>query len=261
LRRREARLVTLAPSLLLALVGLHSPTSRLFAEPTPPADPAATASASSESVASWEESGTEQPAAVVTCDEPQPWSYFFTQGGAPAADVPPADRAPNELSGPPLPPGPPLAFDRALGVPHTPFGKQIYGVALRYSLNPLVVAAIVEAESDFNPRAISRKGARGLMQVMPATGRRFGYRRRDLLNPRKNLEAGARYLRWLTDHFGGDALRVLAAYNAGEGSVERFGGLPPFPETRDYVQRIFTRLGYAIVLPAIDAAAATVGAR
>jgi soluble lytic murein transglycosylase-like protein len=155
--------------------------------------------------------------------------------------------------------GPPLAFDKALGIPHTPYGKAIYSVALRYALNPLVVAAIVEAESDFNPHAVSRKGARGLMQVMPATGRRFGYRKRDLLNPNKNLEAGARYLRWLTDHFGDDALRVIAAYNAGEGSVERFGGLPPFPETRDYVQKIFTRLGFAFTLPVLDSAAVVSG--
>jgi soluble lytic murein transglycosylase-like protein len=182
-----------------------------------------------------------------------------TVAGAEAPAEPAAARAaslpPAAVAAPPAPAGPPLGFDRALGVPHTPFGKQIYRVAVRYALNPLLVAAVVEAESDFNPRAVSRKGACGLMQMMPATARRFGYRRRDLFNPRKNLEAGARYLRLLVNRFGDDALRVLAAYNAGEGSVERFGGMPPFPETRDYVQHIFTRLGFAVLVPALDAVA------
>ena len=156
-------------------------------------------------------------------------------------------------------PAPPLGFDRSLGVPRTPFGKQIYKISLRYALNPQVVAAVVQAESDFNPRAVSRKGACGLMQVLPSTARRFGlHRRRDLFNPQKNLETGARYLRWLVDHFGDDAMRVLAAYNAGEGSVTRFGGLPPFQETRDYVQHIFAHLGFTLLLPAVPALAAIV---
>jgi soluble lytic murein transglycosylase-like protein len=153
---------------------------------------------------------------------------------------------------PPVMPSPKLGFDRALGVPRTPFGKQIYKVALRYALNPHLVAAVVQAESDFNPRARSRKGACGLMQVLPSTARRFGlHRRRDLFNPTKNLDTGARYLRWLVDRFGDDAMRVLAAYNSGEGNVERFGGLPPFPETRGYVQHIFARLGFTLLLPAL----------
>jgi soluble lytic murein transglycosylase-like protein len=141
---------------------------------------------------------------------------------------------------------PPLAFDPSQGVPRTPFGKLIYKTALRFALNPQLVAALIRVESDFNPRAVSRKRACGLMQVLPATARRFGMRRRDLFNPSKNLIAGCRYLRWLVGRFGEDPLRVLAAYNAGEGNVERFGGLPPFPETRDYVQRIFARLGFAL---------------
>ena len=156
--------------------------------------------------------------------------------------------------GPPLPPAdfepfprpsvmPPLAFSKSLGVPKTPFGKQIYKVALRHSLNPQLVAAVIERESAFNPRAHSSKGAFGLMQLLPATARRFGVKRREIMNPVRNLEAGARYLKWLAERFEGDTLLVLAAYNAGEGSVERFGGVPPFHETRDYVQHIFARLG------------------
>jgi hypothetical protein len=178
--------------------------------------------------------------------------------GVPTGLAVPAPRA-VALAAPPRParaPSPRLGFDRSLGVPRTPYGKQIYKIALRYALNPLMMAAVVEAESDFNPRAVSRKGACGLMQVLPSTARRFGlHRRRDLFNPRKNLETGARYLRWLIDRFGDDAARVLAAYNAGEGSVERFGGLPPFRETRDYVSSIFTRLGFTLLLPTVPASA------
>ena len=127
-------------------------------------------------------------------------------------------------------------------------------MAERYKLNPYVVAAVVQVESAFNPRAISRKGARGLMQLLPATARRFGLqRKKDLFNPQKNLEAGVKYLKWLSERFSGDAARVLAAYNAGEGAVERFGGVPPYQETRDYVSRIFGLLG--LVPPAESAPA------
>ena len=163
-------------------------------------------------------------------------------------------------------PHPALGFDAALGVPRRPFGKLIYQIARTYALNPLLVAAIAKVESDFNPRARSRKGAYGLMQVLPSTARRFGLpRKRDLLNPRKNLETASRYLRWLVDRFGDDPVRVLAAYNAGEGAVDRFGGVPPFSETRDYVQRIFGLLGFSVLLdapataPAAAAAAALAG--
>jgi soluble lytic murein transglycosylase-like protein len=150
---------------------------------------------------------------------------------------------------PPPVPMPPLGFDAALGIPKNRYGKLIYQTSSRYALNPFLVAAIMKAESDFNPRARSRKGALGLMQMLPSTARRFGLqRRKDLFNPKKNIEAAGRYLRWLVNRFGEDPLRVLAAYNAGEGAVERFGGVPPFAETRDYVQRIFADLGFTAVL-------------
>jgi len=176
-----------------------------------------------------------------------------------------ADAAPPRPAAAPVP-HPALGFDAALGVPRRPFGKLIYQIARTYALNPLLVAAIAKVESDFNPRARSRKGAYGLMQVLPSTARRFGLpRKRDLLNPRKNLETASRYLRWLVDRFGDDPIRVLAAYNAGEGAVDRFGGVPPFSETRDYVQRIFGLLGFSVLLdapataPAAAAAAALAG--
>jgi soluble lytic murein transglycosylase-like protein len=81
------------------------------------------------------------------------------------------------------------------------------------------------------------------MQLMPATARRFGLTPEEVLQPERNLEAGTRYLRWLLDRFSGDVERALAAYNAGEGTVDRYGGVPPYRETRDYIRRIFTTLG------------------
>jgi soluble lytic murein transglycosylase-like protein len=136
------------------------------------------------------------------------------------------------------------------GVPEAPFGQLIYKMSGRYKLNPDLVAAVVQVESAFNPRARSRKGARGLMQLLPETARRFGlHRRKDLFNPAKNIEAGVRYLKWLSERFSGNAALVLAAYNAGEGAVERFGGVPPYQETRDYVTRIFGLFG---LVPALE---------
>jgi soluble lytic murein transglycosylase-like protein len=130
-------------------------------------------------------------------------------------------------------------------VPNSPYGQIIYDIALRHSVNPQLVAALIHVESAFNPRAVSRKGAYGLMQILPETARRFGVnRKRDLLDPAKNLEAGVKYLRWLTDRFGGNVHKILAAYNAGEGAVDRFDGIPPYPETQSYVQKIFGLLGF-----------------
>jgi len=110
-----------------------------------------------------------------------------------------------------------------------------------------LVAALIHVESAFNPKAVSPKGAYGLMQLLPETARRFGLtKKKDLFDPKKNLEAGVRYLKWLADRFGGDAEKILAAYNAGEGAVQRFGGIPPYQETQSYVQKIFGLLGVAI---------------
>ena len=141
-----------------------------------------------------------------------------------------------------------IEVNAALGAPRSPYGQIIYDIAVRHSINPQLVAALIHVESAFNPRAVSRKGAYGLMQLLPETARRFGVnRKRDLLNPVKNLEAGVKYLKWLTERFGGDMQKTLAAYNAGEGAVDRFGGIPPYHETQQYVQRIFGLLG--IVTP------------
>jgi soluble lytic murein transglycosylase-like protein len=111
-------------------------------------------------------------------------------------------------------------------------------------LPPHLVFGIIRQESAFDPNAQSWAGARGLMQLMPATARRFGLGAEEIHDPAKNLDAGARYLAWLLERFGGDLLRALAAYNAGEGTVERYGGVPPFRETRDYLRRIYATLGF-----------------
>jgi soluble lytic murein transglycosylase-like protein len=158
----------------------------------------------------------------------------------------PADPAPAASpKKPSRPRNPSLDFDESLGKPKAPFAEQIYEVAVRHAINPHLVAALVHVESAFNPRAVSRKGACGLMQLLPETARRFGLKKKkEIFDPVKNLEAGVRYLKWLTKRFNGDVQRVLAAYNAGEGAVDRFGGIPPYRETQQYVRKIFGMLGF-----------------
>lgn len=117
-----------------------------------------------------------------------------------------------------------------------PFGQIIYDEAQRNDLPPELLAAVVHTESKFVPTARSNAGAVGLMQLVPRTGRWLGAR--NLTNPTENITAGAKYLRYLTDRFDGDTSKAIAAYNAGEGNVRRFGGVPPFRETRAYVSRV-----------------------
>lgn len=117
-----------------------------------------------------------------------------------------------------------------------PFGAIIYSEAKKNDISPELVAAVVHTESKFVPTARSHAGAVGLMQLVPKTGRWLGAR--DLTNPAQNISAGAKYLRYLTDRFDGDQQKAIAAYNAGEGNVRRFHGVPPFQETQNYVQRV-----------------------
>lgn len=117
-----------------------------------------------------------------------------------------------------------------------PFGGIIYSEARKNDLAPELVAAVVHTESSFVPTARSNRGAVGLMQLAPRTGRWLGAD--NLSDPAQNIQAGAKYLRYLTDRFGGDQQKAIAAYNAGEGNVRRFNGTPPFKETRNYVQRV-----------------------
>jgi hypothetical protein len=112
----------------------------------------------------------------------------------------------------------------------------------RNSVDPLLLYAIMHQESTFKQRAISPKGARGLMQLMPATATRFGVT--NIFDPRQNIEGGARYMRFLLDRFAGDISLALAGYNAGEGAVMKYGNnIPPYAETREYVRRITRRYG------------------
>lgn len=117
------------------------------------------------------------------------------------------------------------------------FDEHIRAAAQKYGLAPPLVKAVMAAESNFNPAAISEKGATGLMQLMPATARdMYVY---DMLDPAQNIEGGARYLRLLHDQFGGDLEQVLAAYNAGPERVRRSGGaVPAIPETQAYVRKV-----------------------
>jgi len=119
-----------------------------------------------------------------------------------------------------------------------PYGPIIYREALKNDLPPELVAAVVEAESDFRPRLVSGKNAQGLMQIIPTTGRLLGTN--DLFNPDANVAAGAKYLRYLLDRFDNERV-ALAAYNAGEGNVAKFNGVPPFPETLNYIRRVNER--------------------
>jgi soluble lytic murein transglycosylase-like protein len=112
----------------------------------------------------------------------------------------------------------------------------IQRLAQQYSVDPHLVQAIIRVESNFDPHAVSRAGAQGLMQLMPDTAAR--YRVEDPFDPQANIEGGIRYLRDLLRLFPSDLRHVLAAYNAGEGAVQQYGGMPPYPETQRYVERV-----------------------
>jgi len=114
--------------------------------------------------------------------------------------------------------------------------KLVDDIAERHSVDRDLVHSMIRVESNYNPFATSNKGALGLMQLVPSTARRFGVS--DAFDPGQNVEGGVRYLKYLLDLYNGDHTLALAAYNAGEGTVERFHGVPPFPETQSYVYRV-----------------------
>lgn len=117
-------------------------------------------------------------------------------------------------------------------------------IAPRYGIDPNLVLAVIKAESAFNPSALSGKNAQGLMQLIPETAARFGVR--DSWDPVQNIKGGTAYLHWLLRHFEGKVDLVLAAYNAGEGAVERYHGIPPFQETQNYVKQILSWYSKAV---------------
>jgi len=114
--------------------------------------------------------------------------------------------------------------------------KLVREAAERHRVDPALVRAVIETESNWNPRAFSRKGAGGLMQLIPSTAQRFGAN--DVFSPQQNIDAGVHYLRTLLERYNGNLDLALAAYNAGEGAVDRAHGIPSFRETRDYVQKV-----------------------
>ena len=127
------------------------------------------------------------------------------------------------------------------------FRRAIDNFAAMFRLDPRFVQAVVAVESNYNPKAVSRKGAQGLMQLMPKTAKQYGVK--DAFNPVQNVEGGARHLRYLLDRYGGNLELTLAAYNAGETAVEKHGGIPPFPETRDYVNKVLALYYRTLTLP------------
>jgi len=123
--------------------------------------------------------------------------------------------------------------------------KKIYDLVQtlspRFSVEPQLALAIIAAESNFDSLAVSPKNARGLMQLIPQTSERFNVT--NAFDPAQNIRGGLSYLRWLLAYFEGDVALVAAAYNAGEGTVERYRGVPPYLETHNYVQRVLRNFG------------------
>lgn len=123
----------------------------------------------------------------------------------------------------------------------TPYGEIIAAASEAHGVNPMLVRALIQVESKFRPTARSRKGAMGLMQLMPSTAREYNVR--NPFEPKANIEAGIKHLKSLIDRFGSSVELALAAYNAGPGAVEKFNGVPPYRETRNYVTRILSLAG------------------
>jgi transglycosylase-like protein with SLT domain len=141
---------------------------------------------------------------------------------------------------------------------HTAFDRMIESEARRENVDASLVSALIRAESNYEPRAVSRKGARGLMQLMPSTARRLSVSYP--LDPTSNVRGGVKYLRQLADRFGHRPELVLAAYNAGEEAVENYGGVPPYRETVEYVKRILSWWTPATVVESADAGPARTAA-
>lgn len=156
----------------------------------------------------------------------------YRQSDAPRT---PKAQSPTPIQATVLPPPPPMYEPVRLNVRYEPI---IRSAAERHNVSPVLVAAVARVESDFDPFSHSHKNARGVMQVIPETGARFGVSADDLFDPERNIAAGTAYLAWLLDRYRGDVDLALAAYNAGEGAVDKYRGIPPYRETQQYVRKV-----------------------
>ncbi len=144
----------------------------------------------------------------------------------------------------------------SVGLNLTAYADEVRAAATLHGVDAALVRAIIHAESAFNPNAVSRVGAQGLMQLMPATATRFGVSA--AFEPAENIKGGVSYLAWLSKRFKGDITRVAAGYNAGEGAVDKYDGVPPYQETLRYVERVNILHGrYQVEMAATTSTAAT----
>jgi len=170
---------------------------------------------------------------------------YISADGASFVDVPTADidhyeEAPIPADPPPAKRANPAGAGGFPARPKTDLGDVVNQASGRYRLDPDLVNSVINAESGFNVRAVSPKGAQGLMQLMPATSEQFGVK--DPFDPRQSVEAGAKLLKQLLTKYNNDVSLALAAYNAGEGRVDHDGGVPQIPETQNYVNDIQSKL-------------------
>ena len=175
------------------------------------------------------------------------YSYLDENGYRVLTNIPPVDPVSDlEVTGalpePPPAPAPPLKSSS--------FDPLIEKYANHYSLDPSLIKSIIATESGFNPRAVSPKGARGLMQLMPATAERLGVS--NSFDPEQNIRGGVKHFRTLMDSFNNDITLSLAAYNAGENLVQRLGRVPQIRETRNYIQSVTSRLEMKDTDPAAE---------
>jgi soluble lytic murein transglycosylase-like protein len=151
------------------------------------------------------------------------------------------------------PSAPPSGLAGASGIAET-----VDRIAQQNQLSPRLVHSVIQVESNYNANAVSPKGAQGLMQLIPSTARRFGVS--NVFDPADNIQGGARYLKYLLGLYKGDEALALAAYNAGEGAVSRYGGVPPFPETQDYVAKVLVGQAVPPAKPDVSGPAETIPA-
>jgi len=141
----------------------------------------------------------------------------------------------------------PQLVPAAAAADRPPWDEMIQRTASQHQVDPDLVRAIVRVESNYNPYAVSPKGAKGLMQLIPATAKRFGVL--NIFDPRANLDGGVRYLKYLMTLFRGDLKLSVAAYNAGENAIQGYNGVPPYRETQDYVRKVSALYPLSIPTP------------